>query len=131
MLYDWAFCNFFKGMFARNQEPFLQRNLPKSIPDEPPTNIETKSGLELKICVNTYKIFFVDNTEDFFYRRRSKSINGLSHSDKLAADALIRSKKLDAFLNSAKGWKRTDNEETITERQRKFDEDYKKEKFSI
>jgi paired amphipathic helix protein Sin3a len=118
-------------MFARNQEPFLQRNLPKSIPDEPPTNIETKSGLELKICVNTYKIFFVDNTEDFFYRRRSKSINGLSHSDKLAADALIRSKKLDAFLNSAKGWKRTDNEETITERQRRFDEDYKKERFSI
>lgn len=26
------------------------------------------SGLELKICVNTYKLFFVNDTEDYFKR---------------------------------------------------------------
>jgi len=44
------------------------RNLPQVIPDEPPTNLIMHSGLELKICVNTYKLFFVNNTEDYFRR---------------------------------------------------------------
>ena len=53
-------------------DPFLRRNLPTSIPSEPPTNVLTRSGLELKICLNTYKIFFVEHTEDFFMRFRAK-----------------------------------------------------------
>lgn len=58
-----------EGVRLKRREPFLKRNLPTSIPEEPPQNIETQSGLELKICVNTYKIFFVDNTEDYFRRK--------------------------------------------------------------
>ncbi|KAJ3325830.1 Transcriptional regulatory protein sin3 [Gonapodya sp. JEL0774] len=57
----------------RDREPFLKRSLPNVIPEEPPTNVETISGLELKICLNTYRIFFVENTEDYFARRRRGS----------------------------------------------------------
>ncbi|KAJ3140366.1 Transcriptional regulatory protein sin3 [Physocladia obscura] len=32
--------------------------------------VEMRSGLELKICLNTYKMFFVEDTEDYFARRR-------------------------------------------------------------
>jgi len=57
-----------EGIHIRPNEPFLRRNLPQVIPDEPPTNLIMHSGLELKICVNTYKLFFVNNTEDYFRR---------------------------------------------------------------
>jgi hypothetical protein len=48
----------------------LKRNLPASVSKEPLSQIESKSGLELKICMNTYKIFFVEGTEDYFHRRK-------------------------------------------------------------
>ncbi|OUM63677.1 hypothetical protein PIROE2DRAFT_9749 [Piromyces sp. E2] len=57
-----------EGIHIKPNEPFLRRNLPQVIPDEPPTNLVMHSGLELKICVNTYKLFFVNNTEDYFRR---------------------------------------------------------------
>ncbi|KAJ1552444.1 Transcriptional regulatory protein sin3 [Nowakowskiella sp. JEL0078] len=53
----------------KRREPFLRRNLPKRVTSEPDGNIVSRSGLELKICVNTYKIFFVENTEDLFVRK--------------------------------------------------------------
>ncbi|KAJ3114140.1 Transcriptional regulatory protein sin3 [Phlyctochytrium bullatum] len=53
--------------------PFLRRNLPNRVSDDPPTDVETRSGLELKICLNTYKIFFVENTEDYFRRKKDAS----------------------------------------------------------
>ena len=28
----------------------------------------TRSGLEIKVCVRTYRMFFVSNTEDFLWR---------------------------------------------------------------
>ncbi|KAJ3415607.1 Transcriptional regulatory protein sin3 [Chytridiales sp. JEL 0842] len=56
------------------REPFLRRNLPLKVPDEPPSGVETRSGLELKICINTYKIFFVENTEDYFCRRSDRAL---------------------------------------------------------
>lgn len=70
----------------KRRDPFLKRNLPTHVGEDPPLNVETKSGLELKICVNTYKIFFVDNTEDYFRRKRSSnnaSLLGLSQTEKL------------------------------------------------
>jgi len=57
-----------EGIHIKPNEPFLKRNLPQVIPDEPPTNLIMHSGLELKICVNTYKLFFVNDTEDYFKR---------------------------------------------------------------
>ncbi|ORY32344.1 hypothetical protein LY90DRAFT_673524 [Neocallimastix californiae] len=64
-----------EGIHIKPNEPFLRRNLPQVIPDEPPTNLILHSGLELKICVNTYKLFFVSNTEDYFRRCNTKLPN--------------------------------------------------------
>lgn len=30
-------------------------------------------NLECKICINTYKLFYVEHTEDFLYRQRRRS----------------------------------------------------------
>ncbi|KAJ3180454.1 Transcriptional regulatory protein sin3 [Geranomyces variabilis] len=61
-----------ENLRASRREPFLKRNLPASAPDQPPHDVEAHSGLELKVCVNTYKMFFVDHTEDYFVRRRRR-----------------------------------------------------------
>jgi len=53
------------------RQPFLKRNLLSHPPSNDAERVTTRSGLELKICVNTYKIFFVDGTEDYFRRRRA------------------------------------------------------------
>ncbi|KAI9332798.1 hypothetical protein BDR26DRAFT_868930, partial [Obelidium mucronatum] len=61
------------GIHLLRTEPFLRRNLPQQVPLGPLTGdiVEMRSGLELKICLNTYKMFFVEDTEDYFARRRS------------------------------------------------------------
>ena len=60
--------------------PFLRRNLPSldSTSLSPSSALKSslplsntclmRFGLEIKICVNTYKIFWVENTEDFYCR---------------------------------------------------------------
>jgi paired amphipathic helix protein Sin3a len=35
--------------------------------------LEMVNGLECKICMNTYKMFYVEDTEDYMYRRRPPS----------------------------------------------------------
>ncbi len=82
-----------EGVRLKGSEPFLKRTLPESIPEDPPTNIETQSGLELKICVNTYKIFFVHNTEDFFKRFVSDPYD-------IEVDASKRSAKFHEWLET-------------------------------
>lgn len=57
-----------EGIRLRRREPFLKRNLPPTVQDVSLLNVNAKSGLELKICVNTYKLFFIQGTEDFFQR---------------------------------------------------------------
>jgi paired amphipathic helix protein Sin3a len=79
----------------KRRDPFLKRNLPSQVGEDPPVNVETKSGLELKICVNTYKIFFVDNTEDYFRRKRTGHLSDSSSK---------RSAKFKQWLDQA--WKR-------------------------
>jgi paired amphipathic helix protein Sin3a len=90
----------------KRREPFLKRSLPAHIDEDPPLNVETKSGLELKICVNTYKIFFVDNTEDYFKRKvtTNGSLLGLTFTES-SKGRTNRSDKFHTWLNSKKGWK--------------------------
>lgn len=51
-----------------SRRPFLQRNLPKEIPVETSRDVITNSALQIKICSNTYKMFFLSGTEDYFFR---------------------------------------------------------------
>lgn len=42
----------------------------RSIPVAPaPSTFIAESGLEIKVCIGSYKLFFVPDTEDFFSRR--------------------------------------------------------------
>ncbi|KAJ1550052.1 Transcriptional regulatory protein sin3, partial [Cladochytrium tenue] len=67
---------------VKAKEPFLHRNLPTSAPSyrDEAEGVELSSGLELKICINTYKIFFVENTEDYFCRRGPRRAVALQRS---------------------------------------------------
>jgi paired amphipathic helix protein Sin3a len=94
-----------EGVNMRRREPFLKRNLPTEVGDEPPQNVETSSGLELKICVNTYKIFFVDNTEDYF-RRISAEENGEREAQRHRSLTAKKNAIFREWLESEDGWKR-------------------------
>eukprot|EP00842_Homolaphlyctis_polyrhiza_P000610 jgi/Hompol1/154/HPOL_005247-RA len=115
-----------EAMSHHRNEPFLKRNLPTQVAEDPPLNVETRSGLELKICVNTYKIFFVDNTEDYFRRRRSgmqRSLVGLDASAREMAETSGRTKRHARFtkwLNSNHGWKRHIVDSKIQQRDEAF-----------
>ncbi|KAF5380136.1 hypothetical protein D9615_006181 [Tricholomella constricta] len=52
---------------SKIKPPFLRRNLPPGVRDAQP-NVLTRDGLEIKICVRTYRLFFVSKTEDFLWK---------------------------------------------------------------
>ncbi|KAI8928211.1 hypothetical protein BC831DRAFT_412149 [Entophlyctis helioformis] len=116
-----------EGMHYQQKEPFLRRNLPTEVPEEPPLNVETRSGLELKICVNTYKIFFVDNTEDYFRRRRSGmlgSLVGLTAGERKQAESTGRSRrhaKFEQWLDGPSGWRKELTADDAANRDKAFD----------
>ncbi|KAI7825290.1 hypothetical protein BC939DRAFT_448438 [Gamsiella multidivaricata] len=84
-----------EGVLPSNFPTFLKRNLPAHIPEEPPQDIITHSGLEVKICINTYKIFFVNSTEDFF-KRKGSSVS----RERLNEGRAKRSEKMQAWLKA-------------------------------
>ncbi|KAF9915669.1 Transcriptional regulatory protein sin3 [Lobosporangium transversale] len=84
-----------EGVLPSSFPTFLKRNLPSNIPEEPQQDIVTHSGLEVKICINTYKIFFVNTTEDFFQRKGRKV-----SMEKLAKNRAQRSQKMQTWLKS-------------------------------
>lgn len=57
------------------------RNLRKVAPGgttDFPASVTIKSGLQCKICLRSYRLFFVADSEDFIYRRTgSLSVEGL------------------------------------------------------
>lgn len=81
-----------EGHAFRRREPFLKRHLPEQVPNEAPNDIITHSGLELKICVNTYRITWVQNTEDYFHHKRGKRA---SHA--VVTGRAVRNKRFSAW----------------------------------
>ncbi|THH20323.1 hypothetical protein EW146_g1003 [Bondarzewia mesenterica] len=53
---------------SKVRRPFLRRNLPPG-PRKEPMDVVARGGLEIKVCVRTYRLFFVSNTEDVLWRR--------------------------------------------------------------
>lgn len=47
------------------------RNVPLSAKRVQP-DVASRSNLEIKVCVRTYRFFYVTNTEDFLWKYRSK-----------------------------------------------------------
>ncbi|KII91290.1 hypothetical protein PLICRDRAFT_105502 [Plicaturopsis crispa FD-325 SS-3] len=58
---------------SRIKRPFLRRqvNIHRAANDADPP-VVGRGGLEIKVCVRTYRLFFVSNTEDFLWRVHSK-----------------------------------------------------------
>ncbi|KIK06012.1 hypothetical protein K443DRAFT_674585 [Laccaria amethystina LaAM-08-1] len=56
---------------TRIKRPFLRRNIPAAVRDTPP-DVSTQDGLEIKVCVRTYRLFYVSRTEDFLWKFRSR-----------------------------------------------------------
>ncbi|KAJ6544852.1 hypothetical protein DFH09DRAFT_1172920 [Mycena vulgaris] len=55
---------------TRTRRPFLRKNLPAAVQDAPP-NVITQDGLEIKICVRTYRLFYVSQSEDYLFKLRT------------------------------------------------------------
>ncbi|ODO11875.1 hypothetical protein I350_00659 [Cryptococcus amylolentus CBS 6273] len=63
-----------EGLQKRVDPPFLRRNVAKTQEREPtisPSRIDAKDGLEIKIALGNYRMFFTPGTEDFFHREPS------------------------------------------------------------
>ncbi|KAH7918661.1 hypothetical protein BV22DRAFT_1076029 [Leucogyrophana mollusca] len=52
---------------ARVRRPFLRKNIPPSKPPTPP-EVLARGALEIRVCVRTYRLFYVSGTEDFLWR---------------------------------------------------------------
>nr|GAT60896.1 predicted protein [Mycena chlorophos] len=62
----------------RVRRPYLRRNIPPAVQNKTP-NIATADGLEIKICVQTYRLFYVAHSEDYLFKLRSKEeVEGIS-----------------------------------------------------
>lgn len=56
---------------VRKHRIFLVRNKKKNANPKVMERVDVSNGLECKICLTTYKLFYVEDTEDFFHRRRT------------------------------------------------------------
>ncbi|KAG5651812.1 hypothetical protein H0H81_007335 [Sphagnurus paluster] len=74
---------------SKVKPPFLRRNLPQSVRDVQP-NVITRDGLEIKICVRTYRLFFVSKTEDFLWKLSTREERKKAAEHLRAREALRR-----------------------------------------
>jgi hypothetical protein len=52
------------------------------IPDHPAPAVVAGNALEMKICVRTYRVFYVPNTADSFYKPSPPSLAGIPRRPK-------------------------------------------------
>ncbi|KAF9237770.1 hypothetical protein BU15DRAFT_88601 [Melanogaster broomeanus] len=57
---------------SRLRRPFLRRNLPPSATDATP-DVIARGSLEIRVCVRTYRLFYVPHTEDYLSRIPSQA----------------------------------------------------------
>jgi paired amphipathic helix protein Sin3a len=63
-----------EGLTREATGPFLDRSLKvrREIGDDSGTSYRTRNGLEIKVCISTYRLFFGQETEDYFARLLTK-----------------------------------------------------------
>jgi paired amphipathic helix protein Sin3a len=83
--------------------PLTPSTLAEIPEDLPPKSFETKSGLEIKIALGNYRMFFTPGTEDYFHRfsKDAKDTAATSTSESEAAEQ--GKKKLEEFVNAKLG----------------------------
>jgi len=55
---------------ARIRSPFLRRNLPRDVRDTE-ASILVRPGIEIKVCIRTYRLFYVTNSEDSAWKKHT------------------------------------------------------------
>jgi paired amphipathic helix protein Sin3a len=63
------FSNFF--LDALTDQSFPNRNIPVAVKETQP-DVSSQDSLEIKICVRTYRLFYVTKSEDFLWKYRPK-----------------------------------------------------------
>ncbi|KAF0493793.1 Paired amphipathic helix protein pst1 [Gigaspora margarita] len=95
-MYSYMSLNPTEGVSAKTERPFLKRNLPSvDVSEQIMSNVLTRNGLEIKICINSYHVFFVNNTEDSFRR-----LNSAVPTSKLKEDTAKRKKTWRRWIDS-------------------------------
>lgn len=63
-----------EGLSREAKGPFLDRSLKvrREIGDDTGTAYRTRNGLEIKVCISTYRLFFGQDSEDYFARLLTK-----------------------------------------------------------
>lgn len=79
---------------VRKHRIFLLRNKKKNANAKVMERVELYNGLECKICLTTYKLFYVEDTEDYFHRRRRTPKTAAS----TAASRTKRQQKFNTWL---------------------------------
>jgi paired amphipathic helix protein Sin3a len=58
-------------MRASDTDLWTDRNIPKDL-HEIEASVKAIPGIEIKLCVRTYRLFYVTNSEDIFWRKRTE-----------------------------------------------------------
>jgi len=74
------------------RRPFLRRTISPSASTDQVPDIIARGGLEIKVCVRTYRLFFVSHSEDYLWRK----------PDKDASEATR--KRVQVKMDKRKGW---------------------------
>lgn len=93
---DQPFLNRYVGICRIAIAELTCRSLTDIAENLPPKSFETKSGLEIKIALGNYRMFFTPGTEDYFHRF-AKQTQATSDDTQSAEQG---KKKLEEFVNS-------------------------------
>ncbi|SHO78234.1 Similar to S.cerevisiae protein SIN3 (Component of both the Rpd3S and Rpd3L histone deacetylase complexes) [Malassezia sympodialis ATCC 42132] len=86
-----------EGLPAQTRAPLLQRNLPAAPEDGSEADgsrFLVKNGLDIRVCMKTYRLFFVQDTEDVLVRVRPADTTGAA-----ARHAAARRRKWHEWLD--------------------------------
>ncbi|EGN92496.1 hypothetical protein SERLA73DRAFT_117204 [Serpula lacrymans var. lacrymans S7.3] len=75
---------------SRMKRPFLRKNLP-STADRAPPDVIAQGALEIRVCVRTYRLFYVSHTEDFL--QRSTTVQEMAMAIKRLETRKLQQKK--------------------------------------
>jgi len=78
----------------RLKRPFLRKNISPAVGGDHP-EVLARGGLEIKVCVRTYRFFYVSNTEEILWRIPDRE-EELTANRKLEAKKLLRKKWMES-----------------------------------
>lgn len=85
------------GLPARVLRPFLRRNKQPLPPSPHRGTFIAESGLEVKVCIGSYKLVYVEDSSDFFQRRITAEAEAQRRA-KIERNRIASKGNIEAFL---------------------------------